>query len=135
MKYPGLKKGTKEYNRAKYICKKYSITFVEYKANEDKYKSSHGNTHSGDIGSKEYNRSVWLKHKYNITTEEYDKMLAEQDYRCAICKGSLEMDRIDHCHKTGKVRGILCNDCNLGLGLFRDNKDYLKSAIEYLGKM
>lgn len=52
---------------------------------------------------------------------------------CEIC-GKLSFPYRDHCHKTGKQRGILCVNCNLGIGIFKDNTDFLKSAIEYLEK-
>lgn len=66
-------------------------------------------------------------------------MLASQGGGCAICgkvrltKGKQYM-AIDHCHVTGKVRGILCNWCNKGLGLFEDKPENLTQAIEYLAK-
>lgn len=79
-----------------------------------------------------------LKFNYGITKEEYDSMLVNQDYKCAICK----IDRcttgrsmsVDHCHKTNKIRGLLCHKCNLGLGHFKDNIELLLIAIEYLKK-
>lgn len=82
------------------------------------------------------------KYKYGIEPEEYENMLQKQEKSCAICKEPLvtELTRkdykrkavIDHCHKTNKVRGILCTRCNQGLGLFRDDQKILKSAIDYL---
>jgi hypothetical protein len=63
-------------------------------------------------------------------------MLEEQDNKCAICKSDNLMHRtkwhVDHCHETGKIRGLLCTLCNVGLGSFKDNKEFLKCAIEYL---
>lgn len=73
-----------------------------------------------------------------ITQADFDFMLTVQDGRCAICKGdkpSLRGSRawsIDHCHTTGRVRGLLCNECNVALGLFRDNVDSLLAAADYL---
>lgn len=79
------------------------------------------------------------KYKYGITSEEVDKLFAEQDGKCAICFNEFSDDNkhrqaIDHCHTTNKVRGLLCVRCNQALGLFRDNKHILYSAIEYLGR-
>jgi len=82
--------------------------------------------------------SAIIKNKHGITLTEYQKMLHEQDYRCKICKSDFLGNRnirrfhIDHCHATGKVRGLLCQQCNHGLGNFRDNIDSLAAAIEYL---
>lgn len=60
-------------------------------------------------------------------------MLAEQNGLCKICNRNKELV-VDHCPKTGKVRGLLCGKCNKGLGHFFDNKNYLKQAINYLGE-
>lgn len=80
----------------------------------------------------------WRRAGINCTVELYEKMLKEQDYTCLICKtptSSLtRMLDVDHCHKTGKVRGLLCINCNRGLGLFRDSKESLSQAIKYLQK-
>lgn len=73
--------------------------------------------------------------KYGITPEEYDRMHAEQDGRCAICKRPEIPNRrlsIDHDHATGKVRQLLCGGCNRGLGDFREDRYLLQAAIEYL---
>lgn len=84
-------------------------------------------------------RRTHLKRKYNITLEEFDQKLSNQNYRCAICNGTDTHDKhsvfaVDHCHTTGKIRGLLCWKCNAGLGLFNDNKENLKNAINYLKK-
>jgi hypothetical protein len=83
--------------------------------------------------------------QYGISLEDYEKLFAEQNGLCAICKEPerakhrtnetrIRMMCIDHCHITGKVRGLLCGDCNRGLGMFRDNPKYLSSASDYLIK-
>jgi hypothetical protein len=74
---------------------------------------------------------------YGLTVEQYDAMLIEQNYVCAICNKSEKSSTkgvlfIDHDHKTGKVRGLLCDTCNRGLGYFYDNKSLLRNAVEYL---
>ena len=82
-------------------------------------------------------KSRMLKYRYGITLAERDAMLAAQGYVCAICgtdnpgKGDWHTD---HCHSSGRVRGILCNNCNKLLGHARDNTDTLRNAIEYLGR-
>lgn len=71
--------------------------------------------------------------KYGLTTNDIKGMLDRQDSKCCICKDSIDMSaHIDHCHSTNKVRGLLCRGCNLGLGQFKDNKDILYAAFEYL---
>lgn len=70
------------------------------------------------------------------THEQYTKLKLEQSGCCKICNRHESEFKIqlaaDHCHKTGKVRGLLCTSCNRALGLFRDNTDVLISAIKYL---
>lgn len=83
-------------------------------------------------------RKSKLKSLYNITIEEFDKILESQGGKCAICDsidpGSHGRFNVDHNHETGKVRGLLCDVCNRGLGNFRDNMDILVKAIKYLNK-
>lgn len=88
----------------------------------------------------EYYLEQDLKKNYGVTLEWYRNTLSKQNNVCAICKnpevavirGKVVAMAVDHCHKTGKARGLLCTRCNRGLGLFNDNVDNLKSAIEYL---
>lgn len=76
----------------------------------------------------------WLKSAYGITDEQYVAMLEAQHGKCAICKGHQVEGRrmcVDHCHKTGQIRGLLCDYCNRGLGFFRDSPDRLREAARY----
>jgi Recombination endonuclease VII len=80
-----------------------------------------------------------FKNKYGITYEERDALLAKQKGLCAICGADAPGGRwgswhTDHCHETNKVRGMLCDACNRGLGFFKDNPAFLTSAVKYLGK-
>jgi hypothetical protein len=78
-------------------------------------------------------RRYMLKHRYNITEAEVDALLEAQNGLCAICKEPQESAlHIDHCHSRQKVRGLLCENCNRGLGMFRDSKERLLAAIVYL---
>lgn len=90
------------------------------------------------ITIKEQQRNAHLKHKYGLTQELFLDKLEEQHYNCAICNSKLEdkghNTQIDHCHTTGKVRDILCQHCNRGLGSFKDSIENLKIAIKYLEK-
>ncbi len=88
------------------------------------------------IGSSERNRSKWLWRAYRMTLEEYDNLLKEFGNSCGICKehqSNLSLPlHIDHDHVSNKVRGLLCRDCNFGIGLFKDNISIIQSAISYL---
>ena len=82
----------------------------------------------------------YLKRRYNLSEAEYTAIADQQGEKCAICHGTgFKMQErhkselvVDHCHETGKVRGLLCHNCNRALGLFHDNKEALLRAIEYL---
>jgi hypothetical protein len=72
---------------------------------------------------------------YGLTVEQVEHMRKDQNGVCAICFGSSGGKKdlhIDHCHATGKVRGLLCESCNRGLGFFRDSPDHLVAAAKYL---
>ena len=75
-----------------------------------------------------------LMKKYNISLDDYNRMMEEQKGECAIChqKDPHQSLAVDHCHTTGKVRGLLCCMCNRGLGNFYDDISRLSKAIEYL---
>lgn len=92
------------------------------------------NKHKHVLRKKVYS---WNKtYGIEITHDTYLKMLEEQDNKCAICLTSnMDLEKllsVDHCHTTGKVRGLLCNNCNLALGNFKDSITSLENAIKYL---
>jgi hypothetical protein len=87
---------------------------------------------------------VWgrnLKYKYGSSIENYKEMEVAQKGRCAICgdpptkKFKFSRFDLDHDHITKKVRGLLCNPCNMGLGNFKDSAERLEKAVIYLKKM
>jgi hypothetical protein len=69
--------------------------------------------------------------RFNLTEAEYRELEERSEGYCESCKERLATD-IDHCHNTGRVRGLLCGNCNTALGLMADNPIYLQRAIEYL---
>lgn len=81
--------------------------------------------------TKKYRRNWALKKHYGISLDRYNEMLSQQNGCCAICRVSTSL-HVDHNHRTSKVRGLLCGDCNRGLGLFKDNTESLSTAIQYL---
>ena len=114
-KNPGLKKKIND------RYKKYRKEYYSRPENKAKLRDNH------------------LQSQFGLTHDDYEKILAEQNGVCWICKEhrvakNKEYMAIDHCHSSGKIRGILCNWCNKALGAFRDDIDLLKNAIEYLEK-
>ena len=85
-------------------------------------------------------RERMLKREYNLSINDYEKLLSDQNGNCKICglpetsmnKYGVKNLAVDHCHTTGRVRGLLCSRCNRGLGYFKDDKVLLKKAIKYL---
>jgi hypothetical protein len=85
---------------------------------------------------KRLNRRTHLKRKYGITEEQYNLMLESQNLCCALCeKHQQELIRplgVDHNHATGKVRGLLCHECNAAIGLVKEDINLLFKIIDYL---
>lgn len=73
-----------------------------------------------------------LKYKFGITVRQFDQMLLAQLGRCAVCRKVMEKPHVDHCHKTKKVRGLLCFNCNIGIGYLKDDPAALRRAADYL---
>lgn len=87
-------------------------------------------------GKRSRRNSDWKK-RYGVTYDEVEKILADQGDRCAICKTPIELGKhthLDHQHVTGKVRGVLCVNCNLMIGHAKEDVSRLRSAIDYLAK-
>jgi hypothetical protein len=85
-------------------------------------------------------REQYRKRKYGLTNAEFAALVEEQGGVCAICgrppsgEGREKELHIDHCHSSGAVRGLLCEHCNRGIGLFRDDPEILKKAAIYVGR-
>lgn len=89
------------------------------------------------VRSAKHKRNHHLIRHFGITLDEADRLLASQNGFCAICGNSINDSRgysphVDHDHITGNVRGVLCFNCNSGLGAFKDDIERLRSAIAYL---
>ena len=79
-------------------------------------------------------REANLKHRYGITLIDYNEMLVKQDSRCKICNVESSGLVVDHCHTSGAVRGLLCSNCNKGLGLFKDSPERMVKAADYINE-
>lgn len=97
-----------------------------------------GRTGEERLAEKDYQ----LKYNFGISLVQYKDMLEKQNYSCAICgkRNGLDLHRpgaakelsVDHCHRTGQVRGLLCSDCNRGIGQLQDSPEIVRRAAEYL---
>lgn len=83
----------------------------------------------------EENKKYMLQYHFSLDYDEYKEMLRKQNGVCAICMGVNKSGRalsVDHNHTTGKKRGLLCSNHNLGIGYFKDNPDHLEAAAKYI---
>jgi hypothetical protein len=101
----------------------------------EKYKASKRKHYSANRDKIIVAHKDWqLRRDYGISLATYDLLCATQNNCCAICytKAAKRKLRVDHDHATSKRRGLICDNCNLGLGKFRDDPDILSSAVTYL---
>lgn len=84
--------------------------------------------------NKQRHKKYDLKRFYGMSLEQFENMKKAQNNKCLICCKVFKSPHVDHCHVTGKIRGLLCNLCNVGLGAFKDNLVSLQNAINYLKK-
>ncbi len=104
-----------------------------YLKNRDKISQYHKKHDNPEVKLRSH-----LKFRYGITPEKRNEMLIDQGNRCAICsvlftnKSLGTKPYVDHCHETGKIRGLLCQKCNFILGCAGDNITVLENAIKYL---
>ena len=126
-------------------CKKCvtNLPLDKYYFNKNgKYKKQNVCKKCMNIYDYEKDKNQKLKKAYGITLKDYNELLSKQNNRCAICNinnnGKYRKKErafaVDHCHSTNKIRGLLCSDCNVGIGLLKDNVNSLESAIKYLNK-
>lgn len=123
-----------DWPQKKFNTKKCKNCFKEYQPN------SPCNLYCSEDCSKEGKASRYLERTYGITIDDYKSMAVAQDHKCLICGGpgfKLKESHnlvlvVDHCHRTGTIRGLLCPNCNRGLGLFQDNPEFLQLAKSYV---
>jgi len=149
----------KHYGRPRSLCKKcHSKASVEWGQSNKEHRSAyikeyHSNNWDRVCGhkrkyvenltpeklAKQKERMSWwhIKRKYGLTREMWDKMFEAQNRVCALCqkrttgRGNGRLD-VDHCHETGRVRGLLCRHCNTALGILGDTPDKMERVMDYL---
>jgi hypothetical protein len=100
---------------------------------DEPFKPTKGNNRYCSSTCRSQSRNIWAL--YSIPPEQYRDMLLAQDHKCAICRLPCTTGRrlaVDHCHTTGRIRGLLCRACNQGLGQFKDDVALLNAAVAYL---
>lgn len=101
----------------------------------EKYKENYKRRENRDPN--ELRRWKAIRSKYGLSRSQYEKMERQQGHKCAICRtdkpgGRFDVLVVDHCHETGRVRGLLCNACNVALGRFGDTPDAIFKVYEYV---
>ena len=110
-------------------------------ANAFYYRRDYGKVYIPTKRCKECEKNYQRERIFGLDRNTYDNLLKSQEDCCSICgvsqedyskQGYRDNFAVDHCHSTGKIRGLLCDKCNRGLGFFNDNTEHLKSAVKYL---
>lgn len=128
-KYPSKKGLTKE---------EFRLAVNKYNAEWRKTPNAKAKQEANKPEKAKISFTAHLKRHYKMSLEDYNEMLLNQENRCAICgthKDNLKrILQVDHDHETGKIRALLCNSCNGGLGLFKDSPVLLRLAEQYINK-
>jgi len=121
------------------VCsyERYRHRYEKYRAKPENRERARRRTKAWTKANPDRVRSRHLRRKYGITQERYDELLRAQKGCCAICGArspgsNRKVFNVDHNHRTGAVRGLLCGFCNRGIGNFKDSALLLKSAFKYL---
>lgn len=112
---------------------------------KDRGKDRHKKTESRRVYMRAYQRVYMWKRDYGLSEEDFLILVGKQDWRCAICYREFDMankgrgrselfPHVDHNHDTGRVRGLLCNACNVSIGRFGESIETLQRAIAYLAR-
>jgi hypothetical protein len=104
-------------------------------ARKDKINAERRAKYRADPQYRERRRGYNNRYAYGISCLDREDLLVRQGGVCAICREPANPLCIDHCHISGQVRGLLCNQCNLGLGIYRDDPARLRSAADYLERV
>lgn len=121
-------------------CKNTYPLIKFYKNKLGKFKTTSKCKECYNIYDYKIDKNSKLKKAYGISLQDYNELLTKQNGKCSICevdnngyyRKKLRAFAVDHCHTTSKIRGLLCSDCNTGIGLLKDNIDLLNNAIKYL---
>lgn len=82
---------------------------------------------------RDYDKKTYYQKNYGISKEEYESMVSERGGKCQICNTIPDKKlRVDHCHSSGKIRDLLCHNCNTALGHVKDNPEIIKSMLAYI---
>ena len=117
----------REYQRRYYAANRDRLLMEQRERGQRNYKAR------PEAYQKRQRRNTLLR-EYGLSESDYQAMLSNQQGLCRICDRKMTHPVVDHCHQTGRVRGLLCRGCNAALGHFGDSPVTLARAIRYLTK-
>lgn len=130
-------RATKSKDGRNYSCKSCSSAYHKLPRNKER-RNIRNKEYSKSPERRAYLKDWHLKRSYGISLKDFNQKIIDQNGMCGICNKShidcREGFDMDHDHVSGKIRDLLCPECNLGLGMFKDNVDILSSAMKYLIK-
>ena len=137
---PATTEYNKKYHKAKYDAKRREESIANMKRKRERMGEEAWKEWRKDIctknrkkpQSKEQQKNYKLLKKYGITLAQRNFLSEQQNHQCLICERQTNYLVVDHCHSTGKVRGLLCRACNAALGVLGDTPIGLQKAIDYL---
>mgnify|MGYP001496370973 CR=1 FL=1 len=113
-----------------------AMSMEYYKNNKDVILQQYRDKYKNNDEWRNRKKNTQLIKEYGITLDDYNNLLEKQNYKCAICgrnfKDAIKGLYIDHNHETGKIRGLLCLQCNSAIGMLNENINTLTKAISYL---
>jgi hypothetical protein len=113
-------------------CRLCLSTYSKKKYKETDSKVLRERRRKNPCNNTEWRKKHKLKKHYGLTLQDFSAMILDQDNKCKICKCEMKKPQVDHCHKTGKVRALLCFPCNSSLGVLKENTDTLYNMISYI---
>lgn len=129
-----MAKGKTTFVKCKFCNNEFKALLIKIRQGKGKYCSQqcYHEARTSPLSNKEKNKIYQAKLRYGLIKHDYLKLM--ETTNCSICNTLLSKSEkyIDHCHLTQKVRGVLCNKCNTGLGMFKDSILLLQNAIQYL---
>src|SRR6266540_2418055 len=128
----GLRRETDMVSRQTIWRRKQLAEDPEYRKKERERLRAYWAAHKDELNARRRGRvEAYLRRRYGMSLADRDALLARQGGVCGICKKHRRL-HVDHCHKTRKVRGLLCRGCNLGLGNYHDDPVLTRAATAYL---
>ena len=126
---------TKAYNQKYYVKNESKLKKASTEYVEKNRQAANAARKAWKKANPEKQLQYRLKQNFNLSLEQFRKMEESQNGLCGICsKKPKEILCVDHCHSTGKIRGLLCRLCNSGIGALGDNEEVLRKALAYLSK-